>query len=156
MYQYAKPLFVEQGIIKKDKKALVYVNKSSNNGFQKSKDFLNAFYQMEVFTEFNKINQETKLFFINNSISKINQDNQKLNIFNQIHIKLRQIEMLFISNSLKETNFHSFSKASKSIDLIKGGMIIFFNDLQSLKALWPILFWANLPLFVLNFLLVKG
>lgn len=73
MYEYGKMLFLGECVKKNEKEAYGYFFISKSKGHKKSEDFLNVYQLMKKIKEFDRLNDNTKYFFITKTI-KSNDD----------------------------------------------------------------------------------
>ena len=107
LYKYGKMLFLGQGIKRNAKEALIYINKSKDQGFKKSEIFLIAFNELNKVSGFSKLPAETQLFIIKNNIKNPG--------FNNIVFQSSVTEKLFFNKSLKSPVFYKCLNKYKDV-----------------------------------------
>lgn len=119
IYQYAKMLFLGEGIKKNTKQAIKYFELSKNKGFKKSEYFITAFNNLSKDSKFSSFLPETQMIFITNNIKNlINKNTQQRHQnyeFSQLVLQPRNTEKLFFNKSLKSSDFLKFIGKYKSI-----------------------------------------
>lgn len=91
IYEYGKMLFIGECVKKSIKESVSYIKMTEDQGYKKGEYFLRAYNDLQKIKKFNSLPTETLLFFINNNIDnlmnnnkQINQDEHRENVFQQI------------------------------------------------------------------------
>lgn len=161
MYQYAKMLFLGNGITKNMKEAFKYFIQSKDNGYEKSNIFLDKYSVLSTITGFTEFPAETQLFLVSNSIKNYNKNIDKNHVsdLDQIFIKVQKTEMLYYNKSLKSKSFISFLKKYKNIsiemDYPSKSFTSLYNLISKIKSkeitnLIFIIVFKSFPVYIFN------